>query len=239
VIDLSTARGWLLLALALVLAGLLLRRLENYLPSRRARGILRRWIVPALELAAGATAAGWTLEELVGNRSGNTGIAFAALFLLLIWIGRSVFSDFVTGVFVRMEGTIEPGRRMAVGGVEGRVAKLGFRSVAIESDEGSSFRVPWRTIAGEAIRLGEAGVAIRSHTFTIAIPRSRPIERVLQEIPAAALTSPWASTTQMPEVRLQSETDQSYVLRVTAHALDARFAPQIEAAIREELEVGP
>jgi len=239
VIDLSTTQGWLLLALGLVSAALLLRRLEHYLSSRRARGIVRRWIVPALELAAGASAAGWTLGELVGNRSGTAGIAFAALFLLLIWIGRSVFSDFVTGVFVRMEGTIEPGRRLAVGDTEGKVAKLGFRSVAVESDDGSSFRVPWGTIAGESIRLGEAGAAVRSHTFTIAIPRDRPIERVLQEIPAAALTSPWASTTQMPEVRLQSETNQSYVLRVTAHALDARFAPQIEAAIREALEVGP
>jgi small-conductance mechanosensitive channel len=239
VIDLSTARGWLLLALALVSAGLLLRRLENYLPSRRARGIVRRWIVPALELAAGASAAGWTLEELVGNRSGTTGLAFAALFLLLIWIGRSVFSDFVAGVFVRMEGTIEPGRRLAVADVEGKVAKLGYRSVAIEADDGSTFRLPWRTIAGEAIRLGEAGAAVRSHSFTIAVPRSRPIERVLEDIPAAALTSPWASSIQMPEVRLQSETEQSYILRITAHALDARFAPQIEAAIREKLGIGP
>ena len=237
-IDLSTTQGWLLLALALAAAGLFLRRLENYLPSRRARGIVRRWMVPALELFAGASAAGWTLEELVGNRSGNTGLAFAALFLLLIWIGRSVFGDFVTGVFVRMEGTIEPGRRMAVGGVEGRVSRLGYRSVAVEADDGSTFRVPWRTIAAEAVRLGEAGAAVRSHSFTLAVPRSRPIERVLEDIPAAALTSPWASTTIMPEVRLLSETEESYVLRVTAHALDARFAPQIEAAIREKLGIG-
>lgn len=238
-IDLSTTRGWLLLALALVAAGLLLRRVENYLPSRRARGMVRRWVVPALELSAGACAAGWTLDELVRSRSGTAGLALAALFLVMIWIGRSVFGDFVAGVFVRMEGTIEPGRRITVGPVEGRVSKLGYRSVAIEADDGSTFRVPWRTIAAEAVRLGEAGAAVRSYSFTISVPRTRPIERVLEDIPAAALTSPWASTTQMPEVRLQAETGESYVLRITAHALDARFAPQIEAAIRERLSLGP
>jgi len=239
VIDLSTTQGWLLLALSLAAAGLVLRRVESYLASRRARAILRRWVVPALELFAGASAAGWTLEELVRNRDGTTGLAFAALFVLLIWIGRSVFGDFVAGVFVRMEGTIEPGRRMAVGGVEGKVTMLGYRSVAIEADDGSTFRVPWRTIASEAVQLGEGGAAVRSHSFAIAIPRDRPIERLLEEIPAAALTSPWASATQMPEVRRQSETEQGYVLRITVHALDARFAPQIEAAIREKLGIVP
>jgi small-conductance mechanosensitive channel len=235
VIDLSTARGWLLLALALAAAGIVLRRLENYLPSRRARRILRRWVVPALELLAASSAAGWTLEALVENRDSTAGLAFAALFLVLIWIGRNVFGDFVSGVFVRMEGTIEPGRRIAAGGVEGRVSKLGYRSVAVEADDGSTFRLPWRTVAGDIVRLGDAGAAVRSHSFTIAVPRDRPIERVLEEIPAAALASPWASITRIPEVRLQAETEQGYLLRVTAHVLDARFAPQIEAAIRERL----
>jgi small-conductance mechanosensitive channel len=235
VIDLSTTRGWLLLALALAAASMLLRRIEAYLPSRRARRIVRRWIGPVLELLAASSAAGWTLEALVQNRDSTAGLAFAGLFLVLIWTGRNVFGDFVSGVFVRMEGSIEPGRRIATAGVEGRVSRLGYGSVAIEADDGSTLRLPWRTVAGDVVRLGEAGAAIRSHSFTIAVPRDRPIERVLEEIPAAALGSPWASITRLPEVRLQAETDQGYVLRITAHALDARFAPQIEAAIRERI----
>jgi small-conductance mechanosensitive channel len=235
VIDLSTTRGWLLLALALAAAGIVLRRLEAYLPSRRARRILRRWVVPALELLAASSAAGWTLEELVQNRGSTAGLAFAAFFIALIWIGRNVFGDFVSGVFVRMEGTIEPGRRIAAAGVEGRVSMLGYRSVAVEADDGSTFRLPWRTLAGDVVRIGEAGAAVRSHSFTLAVPRDRPIERVLEEIPAAALASPWASITRLPEVRLQEETEQGYLLRITAHVLDARFAPQIEAAIRERI----
>ena len=67
------------------------------------------------------------------------------------------------------------------------------------------------------------------------MPRTRPIERILEEIPAAALVSPWASTRRPPEVRLRAETDQAYVIEVTAHAIDARFAPQIEADIRERM----
>jgi hypothetical protein len=85
------------------------------------------------------------------------------------------------------------------------------------------------------MRLREGASASRSHSFTLTVPRTRTIERILDEIPAAALVSPWASTTRLPEVRLRAETDESYVLAVTVHALDARFAPQVEADIRKRM----
>lgn len=236
-IDLTTRHVWLLIALALAAVAIVMRRLEGYLPSRRARSFLRRWIVPSLDLMVAGSAAGWVLAELLANRSDVSGLAFTGLFLLLVWVSRSVVADFLTGVVVRMEGVIEPGRRVSAEGVEGRVTRLGLRTIAMEADDGATIQVPWCVMARGAIRLGEEGAAVRSYSFTITVPRDQPIERLLETIPAAALTSPWASTTRAPEVRLQSETETSYVLRITAHALDARFAPQIEAAIRGRLGI--
>jgi hypothetical protein len=72
----------------------------------------------------------------------------------------------------------------------------------------------------------------------VVVPPTQPLERILREIPSAALVSPWSSTTQLPEVRLQEDTEQGYMLQVSVHALDARFAPRIEASVREWLAEG-
>lgn len=234
-IELTTWVARLAAVVGLVVVVVLLRRLEPYLPSRRARRFLQRGLVPPIELLTAVSVAGLIFARLVDGRTAWVGIAWAGLALAFAWTARRAIEDFVTGALLRMEGGVERGRRIGVAGASGRIARLGYRSLEIEADDGSTLRLPWRKVAGDAIRLREGASASRSHSFTITVPRTRPIERVLDELPAAALVSPWASTTRLPEVRLKAETDQSYVLEVTAHALDARFAPQIEADIRKHM----
>jgi hypothetical protein len=236
-IQLPSATPWLVFILILVAAALLLRRLAPYLPSRRARRMIERWVVPPLELLAAATAAGWILARMIDGQSGWASIPWGLLFLAIAWTARSALEDFVAGSILRMEGGVDRGRRLAAAGFGGRISQLGYRSVAVEADDGSTIRLPWRTLAREPIRLGEAGAAVSAHSFTLTVPRTRPIERVLGDIPAAALLSPWASTTRMTDVQLRTETEESYVLGITVHALDPRFAPQIETMIRERLGV--
>jgi len=235
VIEFTSTVARLVLLLALVVVVFLLRRLEPYLPSRRARRFVQRGVVPPIELLTAVGAAVWIFSRMVDGRTAWVGFGGTVLFLALAWTARTAIEDFVAGALLRMEGGIERGRRLGAAGVAGRIATLGYRSIEIEADDGATIRLPWRNVAKEAIRLGEGAAASRSHRFTITVPRTRPIERVLEEIPAAALISPWTSTTRLPEVRLQAETDEGYVLEVTAHALDARFAPQIEADIRERM----
>ena len=236
-IELPFTTRWLGVILILVAAALLLRRLVPYLPSRRTRRAVERWVVPPLELLAAATAAGWILARMLDGRAGWASVVWALLFVAIAWTARSVLEDFVAGRVLRMEGDVSRGRRLAAAGFGGRISQLGYRSVAIEADDGSTIRLPWRTLTREPLRLGEAGAAVSAYSFTLEIPRDRPIERVLEDIPAAALLSPWASTTRMTEVQLRAETEQRYVLGIVVHALDPRFAPQIETAIRERLGV--
>lgn len=237
-IELPFASGWLGFILILLAAALLLRRLVPYLPSRRTRRMADRWIVPPLELLVAATAAGWVLARLLDGRVGWESVAWVLLFLAIAWMARSVLEDFVAGRVLRMEGELTRGRRLAAAGFGGRISQLGNRSVAVETDDGSTVRLPWQTLAREPLRLGEAGAAVSAYSFTLEVPRDRPIERVLEDIPAAALLSPWASTTRMTEVQLRAETEQGYVLGIVVHALDPRFAPQIETVIRERLAAG-
>ena len=234
-IEFTSTVARLVLLVALVALVVLLRRLEPYLPSRRARRFVQRGVVPPVELLTAVSVAVWVFARLVDGRAAWVGLGWSVLFLAIAWTARTAIEDFVSGALLRMEGGVERGRRLVTTGVAGSIVRLGYLSIEIEGDDGAIVRLPWRTVARNPIHLGAGAAASRLHRFTITLPRTRPIERILEEIPAAALVSPWASTTRLPEVRLQSETDQGYVLEVTAHALDARFAPQIEADVRERL----
>lgn len=234
-IEFTVTVARLFLLVALVAAIVVLRRLVPYLPSRRARRFVQRGVLPPVELLTAAGVAVWVFARLVGGQEAWIGLGWSVLFLAIAWTARTLIEDFVAGALLRMEGGVEPGHRLVVRDIAGRIVRLGYLSMEIEGDDGATIRLPWRTVARTPARLGDGAASSRAHRFTLTVARTRPIERILEEIPAAALVSPWASTKRLPEVRLRSETDEGYVLEVTAHALDARFAPQVEADIRERL----
>jgi small-conductance mechanosensitive channel len=234
-IDWRSDMGVAAVLLMLVAAAALLRRLPRFLASRRARSVIARWLLPLAELAAAGTAAAWLLVAVTRGQSVERLVAGSLLVVGLAWAFRSVLQDFASGIALRMDGLLEPGAWIRAAGAEGRVRRVGYRSVEIETPEGTRVGLPFSTLAHGRIERSAATHAARAHTFTIEVARDRPFERVMAELPALVLLSPWASTARQPEVRLLSENAGGYVLEVTARALDPDFASQIEQTVRREL----
>jgi small-conductance mechanosensitive channel len=224
-----------LLLVAIVLGATLgaLRWIDGFVRSNATRRLIHRLLLPLLELAVVATATLWLLSFLAADASLERLLPLAFIVLALAWAGRRVLDDFVNGIVLRVEGSIEVGRTVRVPHVDGLVRRIGYRAVEIETDDGALVRLPFSRIAQAS--LVTAAVGLRAHTFTLEVPRDRPLGRILSEIPTLALLSPWSSLTRMPRVELRSETNENYLLEITTYSLDPAYASRIEATVRQTL----
>lgn len=227
--------GALLLLVALIAAVAVLRRLPRYLASGNARAVVRRWLVPLAELATAVTAASWLLTGVTRGPGEERLVTGTVLVLAFAWAFRSVLQDFANGIALRMDGLPELGEWIRAGGSQGRVRRIGYRSMEIETTEGTRLALRFSTLAQAGIERSAASRAARAHTFTVRIPDDRPLDRTLAELPGLVLLSPWASPAQTPEVRLLSKSGDGYTLELTAIALDPAFASEIEATVRAEI----
>ncbi|HUF67474.1 MAG TPA: mechanosensitive ion channel domain-containing protein [Longimicrobiales bacterium] len=226
----------LAVALAAGFIAILLARVTPYIGSPAARRFIIRRALPFAEIVFALAATLYAMTRLFGAQPPETRIAMAIVIGAIAWALHALIADVVSGWVVRMEGGVEPGRWVRLPGlVDGRVRHVGFRSVLIETATGDQVRVPLRDVAVRPVTTADTAAGARAHTFTIEIPRTRPLAPLLTEIPAAALTSPWSSTVRLPEIDVRSETDTHYIIEVTAWALDPTFAPEIEAAVRQAI----
>jgi small-conductance mechanosensitive channel len=233
--DLRSDIGAALALITLLATAALLRRLPRFIASRRARTLITRWLLPATELAIAGFGAGWLLRAATRGVGTETLVAGTLLVLGLAWAFRTVLHDFASGIALRMDGQMEPGSWIRTAGTEGRIRRVGYRSLEIETTEGTRLHLPFSVLANGRIEHSAEARAARAHTFTIEIPRARPLDRIFAELPALALLSPWASPARPPEVRLLDENADVWIIEVTATSIDPAFASQIEGTVRREL----
>lgn len=224
------------IAIAAGLIAFLLARTTSYIAAPAARAFLARRARPVLEMVFAVSLLLAALLGLFGSVPGDTRISLAIVIAVVVWALRDVIVDISAGWIVRLEGSVEPGRWIRLGsGIEGRVSRVGVRSVMIETAGGDQVRIRHREFIEQPVTSADAATGARAYTFTLEVPRTRPLAPLLESIPAAALTSPWSSTARPPEVSVRAETDENYIIDVTAWALDPTFAPEIEAAVRKSV----
>lgn len=221
-------------ALLAGIAAFLFARATVFIESRAVRSFLTRRAQPLAEIVFFISATMAVLLWLLRGQDPDTRFALGIIVAAIIWTVRPMIEDVTSGWFVRMEGLVETGRWVGLAGLaEGRVQKVGFRAVVVETARGDMVRIPLRQFAAHPVTSADTSSSSRAHSFTLEIRRTRPLAPLLAEIPAAAMTSPWSSTTRPPEVTVRAETETHYIIDVTTWALDPSFAADIEAAVRE------
>lgn len=227
-------------AAVLVLVFWLARRGVALVPLSRARRRALSRLFPPLGLGIVAAGLGWIALTAVDGRPLLAGALLATLVAALVGGGWFALQDAIAGVVLRAEAGYEPGEWIQAGGVEGRIQRVGLRSLELETEAGQHVRVPYSRIAGGLqARTGSDGVG-GAHTFTLVVPRDRATLEAAAEIRLAALNCFFASATREPHIRLNDEGaagDASGVaFEVTVYSPDRSFLPEIERVVRRRFE---
>ena len=161
-----------------------------------------------------------------------------ALMVVLAFFGRDIVRDVLAGIWLRAEGALESGGRVAVGGHIGRIGRLFLRSFELETDDGGSVRFAYGSASRKTIRRLAGQQSRAGHTFRVSLPGdSRSTEAARRQIEFLVLNHAFVAIPSgrdsIPTVRPISVTEEKVEFEVNVRTIAPEQALEIERYVAE------
>jgi len=223
---------WLALAgVALFVALRAVRWVLSVAPMKRSRveAVERAW--PFVAGAAAVAYLIFAVSTLFGDVPGYGPLAVAVVLGGLFAVVFPALRDLVSGAILRAGRACRVGDHVRVEGIEGRVTRLGYRVMVVQTRAGDDAIVPYSRVSASSVLRRPVLDHVAPRELTVPLPAGRSLAEARTQIRSAAMLAHWSSVTREPEVTL-SEPD---TLQVTVFALDDDYGPDVEQAVRAAL----
>ncbi len=201
---------FILAFILILLLRLAYRALHMIEPSSKVRKILLRYF-PMLEFgiwlwfvfrASSAAFSQYPYHNIV--------MSAIALALVLVF-GWYLLRDLVAGMVIKTESSLEKDQFLKTELASGRIKRLGYRSVVLETDHGDKIRIPYSRLNKLLLIRPAEEEASHSHVIEMLVDRKYQAEMIKKDITSQLLNMPWVVTGLPPEV-IVSAKDRSYFL---------------------------
>lgn len=215
------------LLLTLVLGTWLLR----LVPMTRGRRELAGRAIPVIAAIAIFAYLFFAVGTLF--RADPDSIPYARAALLLVLGAASWFAirDIIAGLFIKAGRVCRVGDHVQIGDVKGRVERMGLRVMSVETSQGEEAILPYGSLTRSSLLRSPVVEGAALHVFEVELSTQSAVSNVRRIVRQSALNSHWSSAVRSPEV--VAVTPNRF--EVTLFALDADYAPVIEAAVRAAL----
>ncbi|MDP6944512.1 MAG: mechanosensitive ion channel [Myxococcota bacterium] len=228
--------------LSLTLGGLLLvglmrglRHLAEQLPVSQARRDTLRRILPLFEIIVGLLYVLLSVPIILDHDPETTPIVTAAILLGGVAVLWFAIRDFVHGVLLKSSDMCRVGDHLQVGDISGRLKRLDFRVMAIETARGDEILVPYSQVSRQSIIRTPVPDGQHRHGFAVHSHTEASPSALRDTLFEAAWTHHWSAIATPPIIDPREDGG----FDVTVFALDALHTQDIEAAVREAVDDPP
>ena len=141
-------------------------------------------------------------------------ILWVVVVLLLGALAWFVFRDFLAGVLLKAERSLETGRFMKAPFTEGYIRSLGARSLELVNEKGEVVRIPYSRINKEMFVFPPENDESLPHHLKLSLPATRDPEAYKRLVEKELMAMPWI-TGSLPSVDIVEEADGTYRLHMT------------------------
>ncbi len=225
--------------LSLILGGLLLvglmralRHLIEQLPISHARRETLRRFLPLGEIIIGLLYVLVSVPIILDHDPTTTPIVTAAILLGGVTVLWFAIRDFVHGVLLKSSDVCRVGDHIQFGDIGGRLMRLDYRVMAIETAQGDEILVPYGQVSRQSIVRTPVADGQHRHGFAVHAHGATSPSMLRDQLFEAAWTHHWSAIARTPIIDPRDDGG----FDVTIFALDALHTPDIEAAVREAAE---
>lgn len=215
----------------LVVVGMMrgLRRLLEQLRLSQVRRETLRRLLPLVEIIVGLLYVLISVPVILDHNPHTTPIVTAAILLGGVAVLWFAIRDFVHGVILKSSDICRVGDQIQFGDIGGRLTRLDFRVLAIETARGEEILVPYSQVSRQSVVRIPVPDGEHRHGFAVYAGSQDSPSTVRDRLFEAAWAHHWSAISRPPLIATREDGG----FDVTVFSLDALHAPEIEAAVRD------
>lgn len=229
----------LIFAMAGILLFLLFRMLNRLSKALFKKNFYRSSmmsLLPVMELVTWVAYAFWgTYVVFYGHLYYDLIIGIMAV-LIIFGLAWFVFRDFLAGVLIKIEKSIDIGQYIKTPFAEGRIIKMGTLSLELTNEAGETVKIPYSRLNRESLVLPPDNEDNLPHQFQIQLDGKQSPEKIRERVYAELIAMPWIINP-LPEVKIFKAQQSHWELLVRYHTHIQSQAVAVEKKIRELLAV--
>ena len=207
------------------------KALNVYMSKKSVNPIINRFF-PIVEFSVWILFLTWGAKQIF--QTGITGSIVLLVMMLgiFIWAGSFVVRDWIAGVIFKAEDRYRVNDIVSFQNTRGRLTKMGYRSLTIETSDGSNVEIPYSALVRESA-IEKIPSESACCAFKLIVPVQEPLPEVQQKLQTVALCAPWSSIIRKPHIQVIERQESHYIVEVAAYMVDQIYAAEIEAYVKK------
>ncbi|MDX9941274.1 MAG: mechanosensitive ion channel [Bacteroidales bacterium] len=227
-----------ILGFALFFALQLINRLALLIPGEGSwRSFLLRSL-PLLEFVVWLAFAFWSARIVFSGLPYRGVVESAMALVLIVALGWYVLRDFLNGVLLKSESDFKKGQIIKTPLVSGKVARVGYRTVQVETEKGEKVRIPFARLGDAIISSPPEKGQGHSQMLRFSLSQGKDTPGLPEEIKQVLYNLPWIILENEPLVHLVRDARDKPQLEVKFSVIKEEHALLVEQKLKAYLEGG-
>lgn len=207
-----------------------------YIRSTRLKQVLVR-VIPVLELVLWSIWVFWAASRLINSSFLYQLFTGGALILILIIFGWYFLRDYVAGILLKSETTLEPGQEVHSGDVKGVIRKVGLRSLELITAGGESIKLPYSVMSTRLFSKNQGKRKWSEQELILIVPALYSPEKIRMELKRRLLEMSWLPVPGKVDITIEAGEGPTYRVVVLYYVLNDEMALKTEKVLREFIAV--
>ncbi len=209
----------------------ILSKLIPQLSIRRNIKVIVQRFLPLLEFVFWLIFVLWILQSEITKPLYFNAAIFGVSGLLLIFFGLFVMKDFMAGLILKTEYGLQKGDTFATEKFHGKILKLSFLYLELETGESEHTKIPYGKISGIEIKISNENSIYKKFSYPFIIEKSEKLPEIKEKLRHKIINSPYCFITKSPEILLMSENPDNFNFMVSFYCKNEEQALKIKELI--------
>lgn len=163
-------------------------------------------------------------------------ISGTVVVLLSITASWSYIRNFISGLFLLLDGSLKIGQKIHVGEYKGTIAAFKSGQVVLDLEAGEQLNLPYVNLMEGPLVIKSPSKKVISHSFELEIAKPCDLELEKEKLRTVIATIPWLLPESNPNIDVLAQNEHSYKLKLIVQGIDKRQLEMTEEAIRLKLK---
>ena len=200
------------------------------LDSKIRKALLR--LYPLFEMIIWISFALWTFYSLFHDSAVYPLLSGAIVIVLVAIFGWYMVRDYISGVIIKTENNFEPGQYVTVGSYSGKIVKLGYRSLELETRNGEVLIIPYSKLSHQNLIkiVGKSKGA--GQVITLEISSVYQTGKVHNMLEKRILEMPWILPGKDIDIKIFRKDENINIVEINFHALTREMVFKTEENLK-------